>query len=67
MGRSIGVGGWYFHLADMATHPDHQRRGLGRRVIEWLLDDIRARAPSGAFFSLIAPIHPAFRSTTRSA
>jgi ribosomal protein S18 acetylase RimI-like enzyme len=54
MGRCIGDGGWYFHIADMATHPDHQRRGLGRRVLEWLLDDIRARAPDSAFVSLVA-------------
>lgn len=25
-GRVIGDGGWYFHIVDMATQPDHQRR-----------------------------------------
>lgn len=29
MGRVIGDGGWYFHVADMATLPEHQGRGLG--------------------------------------
>ena len=29
MGRVIGDGGWYFHIADMATLPAYQRRGLG--------------------------------------
>ena len=40
MGRVIGDGGWYFHVADMATHPDHQRRGLGAAVMTWLLRSI---------------------------
>ena len=54
MGRVIGDGGWYFHIADMATHPSHQRRGLGSMVLEALLAQIRATAPSDAFVSLMA-------------
>lgn len=54
MGRVIGDGGWYFHVADMATLPDHQRRGLGRRVLEHLLTDIRERAPRDAYVTLVA-------------
>lgn len=54
MGRTIGDGGWYFHVADMATDPDHQRRGLGRRVLDWLVADVEERAPEGAFVSLLA-------------
>ena len=42
MGRIIGDGGWYFHIADMATLPDHQRRGLGDLVLTALVDRIRA-------------------------
>lgn len=53
MGRVIGDGGWSFHLVDVATDPAHQRRGLGRAVVEWLLADIRDRAPAGAWVSLI--------------
>lgn len=45
MGRVIGDGGWYFHIADMATDPDHQRRGLGRQVLDRLLQEIRRAAP----------------------
>ncbi|WP_316249018.1 GNAT family N-acetyltransferase [Brachybacterium sp. Z12] len=29
MGRVIGDGTWYFHIADIATDPAHQRQGLG--------------------------------------
>ncbi|MFJ5143975.1 GNAT family N-acetyltransferase [Curtobacterium sp. NPDC088465] len=53
MGRTIGDGGWYFHIADIATDPDHQRRGLGRVVVEWLVADIRSRAPEGAYITLV--------------
>jgi GNAT superfamily N-acetyltransferase len=54
MGRLIGDGGWYFHVVDMAVLPDHQRRGLGARVLTWLLDQVSERAPSGAYVSLMA-------------
>jgi ribosomal protein S18 acetylase RimI-like enzyme len=54
MGRVLGDGGWYFHLADVATDPGHQRRGLGRRVLTRLLDDIRTRAPEHPYVTLLA-------------
>ncbi|WP_346016348.1 GNAT family N-acetyltransferase [Cellulomonas endometrii] len=54
MGRVVGDGGWYFLVADMAVDPAHQRRGLGRRVLTRLLDDVRARAPRGAYITLVA-------------
>lgn len=54
MGRVIGDGGWYFHVVDMAVLPEHQRRGLGGAVLAYLLEQIRLRAPRGAFVSLLA-------------
>ncbi|ACQ80384.1 GCN5-related protein N-acetyltransferase [Beutenbergia cavernae DSM 12333] len=64
MGRIIGDGGWYFHIADMATLPDHQRRGLGRRILTWLLDEIATRAPANPYVTLMAdaPGRPLYRS-----
>lgn len=53
MGRTIGDGGWCSPIADIATDPAHQRRGLGRQVVTWPLDDIRSRAPEGAYVTLI--------------
>jgi len=38
----------------MAVVPSHQRRGLGDAVLRALLDQIRARAPSGAYVNLLA-------------
>ena len=54
MGRVIGDGGWYFHVVDMAVDPLHQRRGIGDRILEWLLSRIDALAPRGAYISLLA-------------
>lgn len=54
MGRVIGDGGWYFHVADMATLPEHQGRGLGRRVLADLLEQVETAAPDGAYVTLLA-------------
>lgn len=54
MGRVIGDGTWYFHLADIATAPAHQRRGLGRAVMEDLLARIDAAAPPHPYITLLA-------------
>ncbi|KAH8907395.1 hypothetical protein BR93DRAFT_869260, partial [Coniochaeta sp. PMI_546] len=47
MGRIIGDGGWYFHIADMATLPEHQRKGFGQVILRELLAYIKANAPVG--------------------
>jgi GNAT superfamily N-acetyltransferase len=54
MGRLLGDGGWYFHVADMAVLPEHQRRGLGDAILYVLLERIRREAPAGAHVNLIA-------------
>lgn len=54
MGRVIADGGWYFHVVDIATLPEHQRRGLGSVVLARLLEQIRRHAPQGAYVTLIA-------------
>ena len=54
MGRLLGDGGWYFHVIDMAVLPEHQRRGLGDAVLSALLEQVRERAPPGAYVNLLA-------------
>ena len=56
MGRIIGDGGWYFHIADMVVLPSHQRKGLGDKVLKALLQEIRKRAPEDGkpYISLLA-------------
>ena len=48
----------------MATDPAHQRRGLGRLVLDWLITQIEERAPAGAYISLLAdaPGQPLYRA-----
>jgi ribosomal protein S18 acetylase RimI-like enzyme len=54
MGRVLGDGGWYFHLADIAVDPAHQRRGLGDAIMTALLARIAAVAPPDAWVTLLA-------------
>jgi GNAT superfamily N-acetyltransferase len=54
MGRIIGDGGWYFHVVDMAVHPDHQKRGLGDLILAKMLEKIEDEAPGRPYISLIA-------------
>lgn len=54
MGRVIGDGGWYFHIADMAVFPEHQRRGIDDAILTALVGRIEAAAPTGAFVTLLA-------------
>ncbi|KAL2131176.1 hypothetical protein VTI74DRAFT_5442 [Chaetomium olivicolor] len=59
MGRIIGDGGWYFHIADMAVLPEHQRKGLGDAILKHLLGHIKEHAPQdadgkGAYVTLFA-------------
>ena len=54
MGRVLGDGTWYFHLADVATDPAHQRRGLGRTVMRDLIARIDAAAPPNPYITLLA-------------
>ena len=54
MGRTLGDGTWYFHLADIATDPAHQRRGLGRAVMADLIGRIERAAPPHPYITLLA-------------
>ncbi|WP_199862908.1 GNAT family N-acetyltransferase [Streptomyces sp. Root55] len=54
MGRVIGDGGCFFQVVDICVLPDHQRRGLGKRIMAELIGELERRAPAGAYVSLIA-------------
>ena len=61
MGWVIGDGGTAFQVTDIAVLPEHQKRGLGKRIVEALVEWLRANAPKSAYISLIAdgPAKPA--------
>ncbi|MEV6976058.1 GNAT family N-acetyltransferase [Kitasatospora sp. NPDC093806] len=54
MGRIVGDGGVVFQIADVCVLPDHQGRGLGKRIMARLTAELEQRAPKGAYVSLIA-------------
>ncbi len=53
MGRLIGDGALFLQVVDMVVLPEHQRAGLGGRILDALLIRARQGAPE-AFVSLIA-------------
>jgi GNAT superfamily N-acetyltransferase len=44
MGRVVGDGGLFLFVVDIAVTPAWQRRGLGRRIMQALMDQVHARA-----------------------
>lgn len=54
MGRIIGDGGWYFHVVDMAVHPDHQKKGLGDFILAKLIEKVEQEAPDRPYINLVA-------------
>ncbi|ONI90938.1 N-acetyltransferase [Saccharothrix sp. ALI-22-I] len=54
MGRVIGDGGTAFQIVDMCVLPEHQGRGLGKKIMAALMEHLRQRAPRTAYISLIA-------------
>ncbi|MBU2551549.1 MAG: GNAT family N-acetyltransferase [Proteobacteria bacterium] len=54
MGRIIGDGGLYFYVQDVMILPEHQKGGLGRRIMQTLTRWLDDHAPPGAFVGLMA-------------
>ncbi|CAG9168009.1 GNAT family N-acetyltransferase [Cupriavidus respiraculi] len=69
-GEPVGFGGGYvaeqwLHIGEVDVHPDWQRRGIGRRLMEALLDIGRARSLKGATLTTDrhAPFNAPFYAT----
>ncbi|SIR32905.1 N-acetylglutamate synthase, GNAT family [Haladaptatus litoreus] len=56
MARIIGDGGSVYQIGDMAVHPDHQRQGLGSKMMERLMEYLDENAPKGAYVNLMADV-----------
>lgn len=54
MGRVVGDGAFYFYVEDVAVDPGHRGQGLGRRIVEALVDQVRGIAPGHCFVGLFA-------------
>ncbi len=54
MGRIVGDGGCHFQIVDIAVLPEHQGKGLGKRIMAGLVGHLDTHAPESAYVSLIA-------------
>lgn len=53
MGRVIGDAAIYFHIQDVIVHPDFQRRGIGKMIMDELLKFIDQTAGKNANVGLM--------------
>lgn len=53
MGRLIGDGALFLQLVDVAVHPDHQGKGIGKGIMNALVSYVDEHAPH-AYVSLVA-------------
>ncbi|MFF2528387.1 GNAT family N-acetyltransferase [Brevibacillus sp. NPDC058079] len=65
MGRIIGDGGCFYQIVDIAVVPEHQKKGLGKVIMQHLMDYLDKNAPKTAYVSLIADV-PADQLTNSS-
>lgn len=54
LGRIVGDGGLYFYIQDLIVHPDFQSKGLGKALMNEIMNYIKTNAKSGAFVGLMA-------------
>lgn len=54
IGRIIGDGGCFFEITDMAVLPEHQNKGVGKLIMNTLIDWLKKNAPITAYVSLMA-------------
>ena len=54
MGRVIGDGGAFFQVVDIAVLPEHQGRGLGKKIMEEIAGYIAREVPESGYVSLLA-------------
>ncbi|SOC47049.1 acetyltransferase (GNAT) family protein [Rhizobium subbaraonis] len=56
MGRLVGDGGCFFQVVDIAVHPDHQGRGLGKAIMSAIMGYVNENLNPSAYVSLIADV-----------
>jgi GNAT superfamily N-acetyltransferase len=54
IGRVIGDGGLFFEVVDIAVVPEHQKKGLGKTIMDALMSWLAVNAPPTAFVNLVA-------------
>jgi ribosomal protein S18 acetylase RimI-like enzyme len=54
MGRIVGDGHIFFYIQDIAILPNHQGHGIGRNIMQHIMDYLHKHAPDKAFVGLFA-------------
>jgi ribosomal protein S18 acetylase RimI-like enzyme len=54
IGRVIGDGGLFYDIVDVAVDAKHQRRGVGKMIMDALMSYINANARPSSLISLMA-------------
>jgi len=70
MARVVGDGGLVFYIQDVIVVPDHQRRGIGRTMMDRVMAYIRKHARQNSVIGLMAakgkePFYEAYGFTPR--
>jgi GNAT superfamily N-acetyltransferase len=55
-GRVVGDGSIYFYVQDIIVHPDHQGKGVGKSIMDAIMNYIHSVAEEGAFIGLMAAV-----------
>ena len=53
-GRVVGDGHLYFYIQDLIVAPTYRGRGVGKQIMERLIEEIKNRATSGAMIGLMS-------------
>jgi ribosomal protein S18 acetylase RimI-like enzyme len=53
-GRVVGDRGIYFYIQDIIVEPAHQRKGLGRRIMDGVMRYIESQGRTNSFIGLMA-------------
>jgi GNAT superfamily N-acetyltransferase len=53
-GRVIGDSGIYFYVQDIIVLPQFQGKGIGRRIMDAIMEYLKTHACNGAFIGLMA-------------
>lgn len=56
MGRVVGDGAINFEIVDIAVDPEHQRKGLGSKIMQSIMNYIEQAAYPGSYIDLMADV-----------
>ncbi|MEH6944332.1 GNAT family N-acetyltransferase [Bacillus sp. JJ722] len=54
MGRIVGDGAMYYYIQDVAVLPEYQSKGIGKKIIDKLLNYINVNCSGAGFVGLFA-------------